>query len=192
MLLIGLQKARWFVTISQFVLPLIQTKWFLMSFFLLLKWLTCVITYHVNLNFLSFTWTYLWIRLCPLTCCWLTWSVLCDMMIPLPFVGPKPWALTNFLDFSNPLFLSLDRGSVCNVLLTCCKDSVCRLWAETLLPGDSLLFDHHKNHDKGQHGQPLRYAGPSTKYGCNGKIQAKATSEVSDCNRLILEVNSCN
>ncbi|KAG8456273.1 hypothetical protein GDO86_002167 [Hymenochirus boettgeri] len=31
------------------------------------------------------------------------------------------------------------RGSVCNVLLTCCKDNVCRLWAETLLPNDSLL-----------------------------------------------------
>ncbi|KAG7237538.1 hypothetical protein INR49_032155 [Caranx melampygus] len=28
----------------------------------------------------------------------------------------------------------MPRGAVCNVLLTCCKDSVCRLWAETLLP----------------------------------------------------------
>ncbi|XP_075035441.1 dmX-like protein 1 isoform X2 [Mixophyes fleayi] len=35
---------------------------------------------------------------------------------------------------------SMPRGSVCNVLLTCCKDSVCRLWAETLLPNDSLLY----------------------------------------------------
>ncbi|XP_064153309.1 dmX-like protein 1 isoform X1 [Anguilla rostrata] len=33
----------------------------------------------------------------------------------------------------------MPRGSVCNVLLTCCKDSVCRLWAETVLPSDSLL-----------------------------------------------------
>ncbi|KAM4809558.1 dmX-like protein 1 [Rhinophrynus dorsalis] len=33
----------------------------------------------------------------------------------------------------------MPRGSVCNVLLTCCKDNVCRLWAETLLPNDSLL-----------------------------------------------------
>ncbi|XP_009870026.1 PREDICTED: dmX-like protein 1, partial [Apaloderma vittatum] len=32
------------------------------------------------------------------------------------------------------------RGAVCNVLLTCCKDNVCRLWAETLLPNDSLLY----------------------------------------------------
>uniref|UniRef100_A0A668A5W7 Dmx like 1 n=1 Tax=Myripristis murdjan TaxID=586833 RepID=A0A668A5W7_9TELE len=39
----------------------------------------------------------------------------------------------------------MPRGSVCNVLLTCCKDSVCRLWAETLLPGDSLLSGHHNN-----------------------------------------------
>ncbi|XP_053557561.1 dmX-like protein 1 isoform X2 [Bombina bombina] len=34
----------------------------------------------------------------------------------------------------------MPRESVCNVLLTCCKDNVCRLWAETLLPNDSLLF----------------------------------------------------
>ncbi|XP_055486984.1 dmX-like protein 1 [Leucoraja erinacea] len=33
----------------------------------------------------------------------------------------------------------LPRGSTCHVLLTCCKDNVCRLWAETLLPSDSLL-----------------------------------------------------
>ncbi|XP_067270720.1 dmX-like protein 1 [Pseudorasbora parva] len=33
----------------------------------------------------------------------------------------------------------MPRGAVCNVLLTCCKDSVCRLWAETLLPSDCLL-----------------------------------------------------
>ncbi|XP_048450139.1 dmX-like protein 1, partial [Rhincodon typus] len=31
------------------------------------------------------------------------------------------------------------RGLTCNVLLTCCKDNVCRLWAETLLPSDTLL-----------------------------------------------------
>uniref|UniRef100_A0A8D0D7S0 Dmx like 1 n=1 Tax=Sander lucioperca TaxID=283035 RepID=A0A8D0D7S0_SANLU len=40
----------------------------------------------------------------------------------------------------------MPRGAVCNVLLTCCKDSVCRLWAETLLPGDSLLSTYHNNH----------------------------------------------
>ncbi|KAK2512324.1 Dmxl1 [Columba guinea] len=34
----------------------------------------------------------------------------------------------------------MPRGAVCNVLLTCCKDNVCRLWAETLLPSDSLLY----------------------------------------------------
>ncbi|KAM8984129.1 dmX-like protein 1 isoform 4-T4 [Ara ararauna] len=33
----------------------------------------------------------------------------------------------------------MPRGAVCNVLLTCCKDNVCRIWAETLLPNDSLL-----------------------------------------------------
>ncbi|XP_039947046.1 dmX-like protein 1 isoform X2 [Hirundo rustica] len=35
----------------------------------------------------------------------------------------------------------MPRGAVCNVLLTCCKDNVCRLWAETLLPNDSLLYE---------------------------------------------------
>ncbi|XP_010285756.1 PREDICTED: dmX-like protein 1, partial [Phaethon lepturus] len=34
----------------------------------------------------------------------------------------------------------MPRGAVCNVLLTSCKDNVCRLWAETLLPNDSLLY----------------------------------------------------
>uniref|UniRef100_A0A3P9PH28 Dmx like 1 n=1 Tax=Poecilia reticulata TaxID=8081 RepID=A0A3P9PH28_POERE len=40
----------------------------------------------------------------------------------------------------------MPRGAVCNVLLTCCKDSVCRLWAETLLPGDSLISGYHSSH----------------------------------------------
>ncbi|KAG1928809.1 dmX-like protein [Pimephales promelas] len=45
----------------------------------------------------------------------------------------------------------MPRGVVCNVLLTCCKDSVCRLWAETLLPSDCLLsgLRHNQcNNDK--------------------------------------------
>lgn len=33
----------------------------------------------------------------------------------------------------------LFRGLVCNVLLTSCLDGICRLWAETLLPEDTLL-----------------------------------------------------
>ncbi|XP_055517092.1 dmX-like protein 2 isoform X3 [Leucoraja erinacea] len=33
----------------------------------------------------------------------------------------------------------MPRSSVCNVLLTSCRDGVCRLWAETLLPEDSLF-----------------------------------------------------
>ncbi|NXO00616.1 DMXL1 protein, partial [Rhinopomastus cyanomelas] len=39
----------------------------------------------------------------------------------------------------------MPRGAVCNVLLTSCKDSVCRLWAETLLPNDSLLYGGEYN-----------------------------------------------
>lgn len=37
----------------------------------------------------------------------------------------------------------MPSGTMCNVLLTCCKDSVCRLWAETLLPSDCLLSGHN-------------------------------------------------
>ncbi|XP_069480909.1 dmX-like protein 2 isoform X2 [Ambystoma mexicanum] len=40
----------------------------------------------------------------------------------------------------------MPRGSVCNVLLTSCQDGICRLWAETLLPEDSL-FGHNFSED---------------------------------------------
>ncbi|XP_077146958.1 dmX-like protein 1 isoform X1 [Ranitomeya variabilis] len=48
-----------------------------------------------------------------------------------------PRAVTGFSWRKTSKFMP--RGSVCNVLLTCCKDNVCRLWSETLLPNDSLL-----------------------------------------------------
>ncbi|KAM9858347.1 dmX-like protein 1 [Aulostomus maculatus] len=68
----------------------------------------------------------------------------------------------------------MPRGAVSNVLLTCCKDSVCRLWAETLLPGDSLLSGHHNNHASSQHNDPLRCgAGPSRTNNCNGKMEGR-------------------
>lgn len=38
------------------------------------------------------------------------------------------------------------RASVCNVLLTCCKDNVCRLWVETFLPNECLLYGGDCNH----------------------------------------------
>ncbi|XP_068131538.1 dmX-like protein 2 isoform X2 [Hyperolius riggenbachi] len=41
----------------------------------------------------------------------------------------------------------MPRGSVCNVLLTSCQDGICRLWAETLLPEDSLLGGQIIEHD---------------------------------------------
>ena len=31
------------------------------------------------------------------------------------------------------------RGSVANMLITSCKDNVCRIWSETILPDDGLL-----------------------------------------------------
>uniref|UniRef100_A0A8D0D7S2 Dmx like 1 n=1 Tax=Sander lucioperca TaxID=283035 RepID=A0A8D0D7S2_SANLU len=51
----------------------------------------------------------------------------------------------------------MPRGAVCNVLLTCCKDSVCRLWAETLLPGDSLLSTYHNNHTESMNSNNIKY-----------------------------------
>ncbi|XP_037115641.1 dmX-like protein 1 isoform X2 [Syngnathus acus] len=66
----------------------------------------------------------------------------------------------------------MPRGSVCNVLLTSCKDSVCRLWAETLLPADSLLAGHHGN----QHGDAQRCASSSSRI-CNGRTQAGTAQE---------------
>ncbi|XP_042343826.1 dmX-like protein 1 isoform X3 [Plectropomus leopardus] len=72
----------------------------------------------------------------------------------------------------------MPRGAVCNVLLTCCKDSVCRLWAETLLPGDSLLSGYHNNHASGQHSDTPRCAGPR-KDTCNGKSQGRMTQETN-------------
>uniref|UniRef100_A0A8D2ZUK1 Dmx like 1 n=1 Tax=Scophthalmus maximus TaxID=52904 RepID=A0A8D2ZUK1_SCOMX len=72
----------------------------------------------------------------------------------------------------------MPRGAVCNVLLTCCKDSVCRLWAETLLPGDSLLSGFHNNHASGQHSGTPNSSGPTRKHTCNGKTQGNAVAEV--------------
>uniref|UniRef100_A0ABI7YZH8 RAVE complex protein Rav1 C-terminal domain-containing protein n=1 Tax=Felis catus TaxID=9685 RepID=A0ABI7YZH8_FELCA len=40
----------------------------------------------------------------------------------------------------------MPRASVCNVLLTCCKDNVCRLWVETFLPNDCLLYGSDCSH----------------------------------------------
>uniref|UniRef100_A0A8D3DQP8 Dmx like 1 n=1 Tax=Scophthalmus maximus TaxID=52904 RepID=A0A8D3DQP8_SCOMX len=71
----------------------------------------------------------------------------------------------------------MPRGAVCNVLLTCCKDSVCRLWAETLLPGDSLLSGFHNNHASGQHSGTPNSSGPTRKHTCNGKTQGNAVAE---------------
>lgn len=96
---------------------------------------------------------------------------------------PPSVALTNCRIAPPPLFFfSPNRGVVCNVLLTCCKDSVCRLWAETLLPGDSLLSGHHNNHIAGQHSDTLRCAGSSRKNTCNGKTQGRTAQEVSHFN----------
>ncbi|XP_029797416.1 dmX-like protein 1 isoform X2 [Suricata suricatta] len=45
----------------------------------------------------------------------------------------------------------MPRASVCNVLLTCCKDNVCRLWVETFLPNGCLLYGG----DRGRWDEPI-------------------------------------
>ena len=64
------------------------------------------------------------------------------------------------------------------MLLTCCKDSVCRLWAETLLPGDSLLSGHHGNHVNGQHGDPLLATATGRKASSSARTQNRKPQEV--------------
>ncbi|XP_019742626.1 dmX-like protein 1 isoform X1 [Hippocampus comes] len=65
----------------------------------------------------------------------------------------------------------MPRGSVCNVLLTSCKDSVCRLWAETLLPGNTLLSGHHGNQQS-----DIQRSASSSRI-CNGRSQAGTLQE---------------
>ncbi|CAB1319344.1 unnamed protein product [Coregonus sp. 'balchen'] len=74
----------------------------------------------------------------------------------------------------------MPRGSVCNVLLTCCKDSVCRLWAETLLPSDSLLSGHTLCHVKnGQNSDSLKSSGGSKKTPSHIKTQDRNPLELN-------------
>nr|XP_054587570.1 dmX-like protein 1 isoform X2 [Nothobranchius furzeri] len=63
----------------------------------------------------------------------------------------------------------MPRGAVCNVLLTCCKDSVCRLWAETLLPGDTLISGYRDNHASDD--ENVKSGSSSSKSTCDGKTQ---------------------
>ncbi|XP_068165550.1 dmX-like protein 1 isoform X2 [Antennarius striatus] len=72
----------------------------------------------------------------------------------------------------------MPRTAVCNVLLTSCKDSVCRLWAETLLPGDTLLSSHHNNQSPGQHNDTFRCSGSTSKISSNWKTHGKTTQEM--------------
>ncbi|MEQ2298063.1 hypothetical protein AMECASPLE_001282, partial [Ameca splendens] len=80
-----------------------------------------------------------------------------------------------------PELLPITRkpGAVCNVLLTCCKDSVCRLWAETLLPGDSLISGYHSSYLSGPNGETVHSADHSLKHTCNGKTAGMSSQEFS-------------
>lgn len=133
--------------------------------------------------------TYFSTGVSPLTCCWKVLSALDDLKKKKKTFqkGSVPCSkLPNPFTIILPL-LSPNRGAVCNVLLTCCKDSVCRLWAETLLPGDSLLSGHHNNHNGGQHSDTLRCASTSKKNNCNGKTQGRTTQEVRYVNVVFVK-----
>lgn len=62
--------------------------------------------------------------------------------------------------FDNPYFLLLQiRGSVSNMLVTSCRDNICRVWAETIPPEIEGLAnmsqfegsDRHGHHGKHRH-----------------------------------------
>ena len=52
---------------------------------------------------------------------------------------------------SNLVQMLYFRGSVANMLITSCKDNVCRIWSETILPDDGLVdleqFEPSSNYD---------------------------------------------
>lgn len=41
--------------------------------------------------------------------------------------------------FNTLAMLYFYRGSVANMLVTSCKDSICRIWVETIVPDDGLV-----------------------------------------------------
>uniref|UniRef100_A0A3P9LQA3 Dmx like 1 n=1 Tax=Oryzias latipes TaxID=8090 RepID=A0A3P9LQA3_ORYLA len=71
----------------------------------------------------------------------------------------------------------MPRAAVCNVLLTCCKDNVCRLWAETMLPGDSFLYGHFNSPVSGYDGETVKCADRPEKNNFNGKTQGITSQE---------------
>ncbi|XP_066499855.1 dmX-like protein 1 isoform X2 [Hoplias malabaricus] len=73
----------------------------------------------------------------------------------------------------------MPRGAVCNVLLTCCKDSVCRLWAETLLPSDSLLSGLRHNHSSSSNNNDTLKTNNMKKAYCNNKGQSGTPLEMN-------------
>lgn len=78
---------------------------------------------------------------------------------------------------------SASRGAVCNVLLTCCKDSVCRLWAETLLPSDCLLSGLRQNNSSSNNDTVKSSNIKKAHY--NNKGQSRNQPEVSDSSTMM-------
>lgn len=80
---------------------------------------------------------------------------------------------------------SASRGAVCNVLLTCCKDSVCRLWSETLLPSDCLLSGLRQNHSSNSNNNDTLKSSNIKKAHYNNKGQSRNLPEVSNSSALM-------
>lgn len=74
---------------------------------------------------------------------------------------------------------------MCSVLLTCCKDSVCRLWAETLLPSDCLLSGLRQNHSSSTNDAVKSSNIKKAHY--NNKGQNRNLPEVSDSSTMMKE-----
>ncbi|KAB5567511.1 hypothetical protein PHYPO_G00233610 [Pangasianodon hypophthalmus] len=75
----------------------------------------------------------------------------------------------------------IPRGAVCNVLLTCCKDSVCRLWAETLLPSDCLLSGLRQTHGSSNN-DTVKSSNPKKAH-YNNKGHSRNLPELAELNR---------
>jgi hypothetical protein len=55
------------------------------------------------------------------------------------------------------LFVFKKRGMIANTLITSCKDNVCRIWAETILPDDGLIHTNHEENSYATISQTSRH-----------------------------------
>jgi hypothetical protein len=53
----------------------------------------------------------------------------------------------------------MPRGMVSNSLITSCEDNICRIWSETILPDDDLLYINQEDNNNGYPSKSARYKG---------------------------------